>query len=261
MSLLIPYTMAWFLSIHAPSRKAVDSIFPGLEQRLRSYFGKVQHDGIAYPDVVAGVPLVYQLDDEPPLRERTQQANIQQLIHTEIPVTMTVTTNGGTVTKTVVLPGTVPVTPDALVAAATATTTTTTTTTTRVAVDFEDIDPAIPTSADGTLTMDESSLSMTGINSNSNHQPITQQHHTYSSWFYQAPAPPASSSSTTAPRSSTMSNMELEISRLEYTVATLEAELNNTSSTRNMDDMRQELAETKSQLRSARWKRRFGVGQ
>jgi hypothetical protein len=256
--------MAWFLSMHEPSRKTVDSVVPGVEQRLREYFGMVQHDGIAYPDVVAGVvPIVYQLDGEPPLQERTQQGNIQQLLHADVPVTMTLDTNAGTVTKKVVLPGTVPVTPEALLATATSTTTTTN----RVAVDFEDVDPIVPTTVDdGTLTMDDSSLSN---NNNNNNNPITQQHHTYSSWFYQAPAPPptssTSSTTTASSRSSssstTMSNMELEICELEYTVATLEAELNNTSSTRNMDDMRQELAEAKSQLRSARWKKRFGLGQ
>ena len=65
-------------------------------------------------------------------------------------------------------------------------------------------------------------------------------------------SPPTTNSSTNTKK---FSPTELEVMRLEYVAATLEAELSSITSTRNIDDMQQELANAKSQLRRLRWKK------
>ena len=238
---LIPYTMAWGLSIHEPSRRWAEQWIPGLQEMLRTYFGRPEHDGIAYPEMVAGQEPPYQLEDEPPLHQRQQDTIIQQqLLQSDIPVTVMRIDDGGmVVTKELAFyPGTI--TPSMLVGQEDKDGT-------RLAIDFPDLAATTDTLMDDGIA--------TTATSPSTSSPLTQYYHTYSSWFYQSPPPTAEQQR----QKQTMSNIELELSRLEYTVATLEAELSNVLSTRNMDDMRQELADAKSQLRGLRWKKRFGM--
>ena len=232
LSLLIPYSFAWFLSIHSPSRTLLESILPGTESLIRTYLGS--NEEIPYSEVVEGLSAPKQLPSEPPQKERHQVAMIQQLLQEELPVLITTTTTDMTHTMTV--PGNLTTT--ALMESFP--------TTGRkesdldLALDF----PDLPLKETTTITSPLTTLPTTTLL-------LNQKYHTFSSWYYQAPLPTTNSSTNTKKFSPT----ELEVMRLEYVAATLEAELSSITSTRNIDDMQQELANAKSQLRRLRWKK------
>ena len=189
---------------------------------------------ISYPEVVEGLSAPKQLPSEPPQKERHQVAMIQQLLQEELPVLITTTTTDMTHTMTV--PGNLTTT--ALMESFP--------TTGRkesdldLALDF----PDLPLKETTTITSPLTTLPTTTLL-------LNQKYHTFSSWYYQAPLPTTNSSTNTKKFSPT----ELEVMRLEYVAATLEAELSSITSTRNIDDMQQELANAKSQLRRLRWKK------
>jgi hypothetical protein len=246
LSLLVPYSFAWFLSIHSPSRTLMESILPGTEALIRKYLGS--NEEIPYPEVVEGLSAPKQLPSEPPQKERHQVVMIQKLLQEELPVLITTTTTDMTHTMTV--PGNLTTT--ALMESFP--------TTGRkelnlalnlasdlalnLALDF----PDLPLNETTTITSPLTTLPTTTTTTTSL---LNQKYHTFSSWYYQAPLPTTNSSTNTKKHSPT----ELEVMRLEYVAATLEAELSSITSTRNIDDMQQELANAKSQLRRLRWKK------
>ena len=232
LCLLVPYSFAWLLSIHSPSRTLLESIFPGTEALIRTYFGSDEE--IPYPEVVEGLPAPKQLPSESPQKERHQVAMIQQLQQDELPLLIT-TTNDMTTTMTAA--GSLTTT--ALMESLPSTGRMEMDSNCNLALDFPDLPLNTKTTTMPTTT--------TPIVSS----PLTQQYHTYSSWYYQAPL----STTNTATNTKKFSSTELEVMRLEYMVATLEAELSSITSTRNMDDMQQELVNAKSQLRKLQWKK------
>ena len=110
-----------------------------------------------------------------------------------------------------------------------------------VAVDFDDL-PSNETSLFDDLA--------TGLSLSAD----SLANHVYSTWYYQQPA-----NSQEQKNVQQASQQDIENTRLEYTIQKLEQDLIDINSTRDIDDMQQELAQCKAELRNLRWKRRLGM--
>mmetsp|Transcript_2091 Transcript_2091/g.3312 ORF Transcript_2091/g.3312 Transcript_2091/m.3312 type:complete len:305 (+) Transcript_2091:186-1100(+) len=228
-SVFIPYSIAWFLSMHVEVRQAIGS--PALDEMLRSHFGEDEHT--SYQDLKNGVLPRKKLGDEDFFEARKQQKSIESLSGEEVPVEIHVYQDGGMVTTTAMLPGTKLATPDNLLSDGNVGV---------VAVDFEDLPSDVET------TLFDGLESESGFTTES----LTQQ--TYSSWYYQPPSDPQERRKVQQ-----ASKQDIEVTRLEYTIQLLEREIVDVNSTRDIDDMKQELTNCRSELRNLRWKRRLGM--
>lgn len=228
-AIFIPYTIAWFLSMHVELRRVIGS--EGLNEMLRSHFGDDEHT--SFQDLKNGVVPKKKLEDEEFSEVRQQQVTIEELNEEEVPVEIHVFQDGGTVTTTARFPGTKLATPEVLLSNGTEGV---------VAVDFEDLPIDVETSISDDLETGS------GFTTES----LTQQ--TYSSWYYQPTNAPQEQKKVQQ-----VSHQDIEISRLEYTIKQLEHDIVDTNSTRDIDDMKQELANSRTELRNLRWKRRLGM--
>jgi hypothetical protein len=226
----IPYSFGWFLSMHADARRAVTSVVPGLEEVLRSHFGHAEYT--SYQDIKDGVEPKMKLDDEDTFAVRRQQVFIEELNQDETPVQIHVFKDGGMVTTSASLKGTTLATSSDLLQEGNGGT---------VAVDFDDL-PSNETSLFDDLA--------TGLSLSAD----SLANHVYSTWYYQQPA-----NSQERKNVQQASQQDIENTRLEYTIQKLEQDLTDINSTRDIDDMQQELAQCKAELRNLRWKRRLGM--
>jgi hypothetical protein len=226
----IPYSFAWYLSMDERLRRVVTSVFPGSEDILRSHFGHDEYT--SYQDLKEGVEPKKKLDDEDPFVIRKQQELIDQLNKEETPVQIYVIRGGDIVSMRATFNGDLLATSQNLMPAGHDG---------RVAIDFDDLPSEEPTLVDDLATgFSQSSTSLAN--------------HVYSYWFYQPPSDPQEL------RKVQQSSLhDIEVSRLEYTIKKLEEELNDINSTRDIDEMRQELAQCKKELRNMRWKKRLGL--
>ena len=83
-------------------------------------------------------------------------------------------------------------------------------------------------------------------------KPLLQQTHTFSKWYYLHRAEQQSSESK-------MTDVQVEESRLEYSIAELEKQLKDPNGTRDIDNMTSELRQAKRDLSKLKWKRRLGL--
>lgn len=228
-SIFIPYSFAWYLSMDARIRHLVTSVVPGMEDILRSHFGHEEHT--PYQDLKEGIQPKKKLDDEDSFAVRHQQEVIEELGNEVIPVKVFLF-NGGSMTST-----------EATFKATTLATSSN----------------LMPEGRDGTVAVEFDDLPSneeTGLDENANGfvtHSDSGANHIYSSWFYQPPTNPQERQKV---RQSSL--QDIEITRLEYMIKTLEGDLKDVNSTRDIDDMQQELARCKSELRSLRWKKRLG---
>lgn len=231
-AVFIPYSIGWFVSMHVEVRKVIAPVIPGLEDVLRSHFGHDEY--VPYQDLKNGVVANKKLDDEDSFDTRRQQEMIEAMNQEEVPVQVHVFNDGGMVTETRQMPGKTLATPDKLLPDAASSS--------AVALDFDDL----PSSADSSFT-DELSAQSEMVK-----EKLADQ--IYSSWYYQPPSDPQERK-----KAQQATVQDIEVSRLEYTIEQLQNELSSVNSVRDIDDMRDELAKMKSELRSLRWKRRLGV--
>lgn len=228
-SVFIPYSFAWYLSMDKRVRLIVESVVPGAEEILRSHFGHSEYT--SYQDLKEGVEPKKKLDDEDPFLLRKQQEFIEELSKEDTPVQIYVIRGGDIVSTKATFKGDMLATSNNLMPEGHDGT---------VAIDFDDLPSKEPTLVD---EMASAFAQSSGAVAN----------HVYSHWFYQPPSDPQERR-----KLQQSSLQDIEVSRLEYTIKKLEEELNDTNSTRDIDEMRQELAECKKELRSLRWKQRLG---
>jgi hypothetical protein len=131
-------------------------------------------------------------------------------------------------------------------------------TTAVVAVDFEPDNDITTTTTSTTATA--SATDSTTLMKEQPHTtpkktlPLLQQTHTFSNWYYHHHYPAQQSS-----QPSSMTDVEVEESRLEYTITELEQQLKDPNGTRDIDDMASELRQAKRDLSKLKWKRRLGL--
>jgi hypothetical protein len=126
-----------------------------------------------------------------------------------------------------------------------------------VAVDFEDdnsnFDSASRSSIESTDSMFDTTTDYSGsIDPTSPASLLLKGTQVFSSWFYV----PTQQQQQSQQRQS--KEIDMDISRLEYTVQTLEMNLRDPACTRDMDEMSSELRQAKQELSTLRWKRRLG---
>jgi len=73
-----------------------------------------------------------------------------------------------------------------------------------------------------------------------------------------APQPSQAVQNEAAANISQPTDVEMNIGRLEYTTSELEKNLRDPMCTRDIDDMQQELRQSKRELSKLKWKRRLG---
>jgi hypothetical protein len=227
--IFIPYSIGWFLSMHANARRMAAKVIPGLETILRSHFGHEEYT--PYQDLKDGTVPEKKLDDEDPFDLRRQQELIEALIQEETPVHIHISKDGGTVSKFSKFPGTTLATASRVAPEASDG---------EVALDFDDL----PAEDDGPS---EQSSYLTV-------SPETLTDQVYSMWYFQPPQEPQDRQ-----KLQQSTEHDIEISRLEYTIKNLEMELKDINSTRDIDEMQEELSKCRSELRNLRWKRRLGM--
>ena len=127
-----------------------------------------------------------------------------------------------------------------------------------VAVDFED-DANNNDTSGYSLESNDSSFDTSGSSSSSSSLDPTSPAsillkgtQVFSSWFY-VPTQQQQQSQQQQNK-----DIDMDISRLEYTVNELEKNLKDPTCTRDMDEMSSELRQAKRELSSLRWKRRLG---
>jgi hypothetical protein len=81
---------------------------------------------------------------------------------------------------------------------------------------------------------------------------LKQRTHTFSSWYH-------ISNQNNQQEQPKMSQVEVDVSRLEYTIADIENSLRDPNCTRDIDNMTTELREAKRELSKLKWKRRLGM--
>jgi hypothetical protein len=86
--------------------------------------------------------------------------------------------------------------------------------------------------------------------------PLLQRTHTFSTWHFQ---PQAQSQQQQVKTSKRMTDEQVEMSRLEYTIDKLQNDLNDPNCTRDIDSLREELNQAKKALSRSKWKNRLGL--
>jgi hypothetical protein len=232
-SIVVPYSIGWYLSMNASIRKIVESYIPGFEDILRSHFGHEEY--VPYQDRREGLLKLppRRLEDEFPTVVRKQQDIIETHLNSQISLKIHEIDSGQVISTTeVTLPGSMLATASQLLPNGNSK---------DVAIDFlDDENVSQDTSYDISPSMN--SMFDTSI---------------YSHWFYQPPKPTTSNSESRKVSSRNTTVYDNDISRLEYLIQTLEHDIRDINSTRDIDDMQQELLRYKSELRSLRWKKRL----
>lgn len=238
----IPYSITWFVASNKGVREHFVEYVPDLEDRLRQHFGSPESDEVSYVDSKEGQVPHQVLADEWPYQVRAQQVEIEKLDESPAPVRITLIQDGHPIvtSSSKEVPGSIKARPDVLVELAGEQVTDKENL--NVAVDFEDL--SNQKEEETMLCTDETPVSFS--------KPASPQV-LHSFWYYQPPPPQESSAR--------MSPEEVEISRLEYEIKQLEADLKDINCTRDVDVMERELKEAKSALRKIVWKRRLRVAR
>lgn len=261
--IFIPYTTVWLITSNPSLREILAPYLP-LES-IRSHFGEVEWDAKSYSDQVEdqGKPLepgIYRYPLEPSFKERQLEERIEEERSHDI-TTNIILVGDSQVQETKSLPGSTPATPKAL-----ASLIGTQAESQKIAVSFEDPDPSSMMISDEMAGNNETnSMETTAISGGLNlfdspsastpTRPLLQETQTYSSWHYHLQGLPGVQDEKPPDRAS---DDEIERLRLEFTVKELERLLKDPSCTRDIDDMRAELKQAKSELSSRRWKKRLG---
>ena len=265
---LIPYTVIWFVVSNPTLREFFGDYLP-LTQ-LRSHFGEVEFDAMSYVDDVdrqeQNVPMdvnYSQFPGEFPYEIRKQQQQIKAIEEKDLKARLYVILNSTSQQEhsTTRVPGSTKATSNTLRSFisgyGTGSISGDSSNNPPVAVDFidDDDDPGSDSleydlGRSLSLAQNESSNSGKSLPA----LPLLQKTYTYSSWFYQ----PVQSGQDVENEPKVLSQREVEMSRLEYTIDQLQKDLKDPTCTRDMDDMRAELNQAKSELSRLKWKRRLG---
>ena len=128
-------------------------------------------------------------------------------------------------------------------------------------------------SDDGALMTDAQSMSKDNVGTTRTNQAssifdysadrvLAKETQTMSKWSYLPPQPSQAAQKETAANSSRRStDVEMSIARLEYEISDLSKNLRDPLCTRDIDDMQNELRQSKRELSKLKWKRRLGLAR
>jgi len=293
---LVPYMMIWTVTSNPTLREWFGPYIP--LDRLRTHFGELEWDAESYNDGLEETKKTekqmgqcdtddsvslsigyYQFPQEASFRERLQQEIINNMEESDVEFTLSLSSSSS-------LPSTEEVVTKTVAASTIANAknllnffpsdSVSTTTNQTIAVDF--IDEKIDIngnnnisndggndtfeliSDDGGLMTDAESMSSNGNQSADllADRVLANETQTMSKWSYVAPQPSQAVQNEAAANISQPTDVEMNIGRLEYTTSELEKNLRDPMCTRDIDDMQQELRQSKRELSKLKWKRRLG---
>jgi hypothetical protein len=272
-AVLVPYLLIWTITSNPTLRDLLGPYLP--MDTFRSHFGQLEWDVQSYVDemqfpydsdetndpgadvvfVDRPVPNVqyYQFPGEPGFVQRQQQRRVDELDQSDVKVTIRVFENSNGVTQSSQdfvqsIPARTLANAQNLWAAVKGAVQNAKDATTTVAVDFED--------DDDTSSSDSSEITMQDYGQDASAgnpaKALLKKTQIFSSWLYVSPA------QQQLQQEEKTSDVDMTISRLEYTVAELQRSLKDPTCTRDMDEMADELRNAKKELSGLRWKRRLG---
>jgi hypothetical protein len=247
MALFLPYTAAWFLSTNERLRRRVlpDRAAAPLLESMRHHFGVPDWQCLSEPETLVVHPMPHKFVDEPTARLRQQQAWIQRYC-AEGTVWVQITSRGAE--------GIAPVPPVVLELPAS----------TRASpAALAKVVPVVmrpPLALDCVDLSDETepeNSKSEEVAASPDRTPMVPILSIYSLWHYQAPlSAPPSEPSAAAASGSRWSPGALELSRVNYEIDQLQAELQQASqSHRSIDDLQAELARWQRARRRLQWRR------
>jgi hypothetical protein len=265
MAIFIPYTAAWFLSTNERLRSLVlpdddnDSLRP-LVEYMRHHFGVPDWQCLSEPETLVVHTIPHKFVDEPTARIRQQQAWIQRFEQGTVQVKITCrdqeedtnalfpSTNEDSfhASHVLELPAKTLARPEEIAKVVPATVSLRP----PLALDFLDSD------YDEEAVKNES-LSLQSVTEESpDRTPFVPNLSIYSLWHFQAPTLAATSEPSSSKDLKNMSPLAIELSRLNYEIDRLQAELQQASSShRSIDDIQAELASLKSAKRRLQWRK------
>lgn len=245
-AVFVPYSTLWLISSNPTLRELFKDIIP--MDMIREHFGEIEGDAQSYEDKLSGEALdrgYSRLPEELPLAERQRQAKIEELNSANVTVNVYLLDSSSSQT-TIKAPGSVPANPDKLLELLGSQVEHTKSS---VAIDFEEDQDSYASNASDLLYEDGMAQDFTVEDPTKD---LLRQTHTFSTWYYQRPVQEEQQAGKVTDR-------DMEISRLEYTIDKLQKDRKDPASTRDMDDMAEELQQAKSSLSKLRWKRRLGM--
>jgi len=300
----IPYSLAWYISTQQDIREYIP-LSTSLWNVLRHHFGEVEEDALSYPETIVGsssslaqAPQApFKFEDEPPLRERQQQEEIQHVLDSPLSIHISSvsnkndTTTDDDTTTTMTVPGSTSATMETLRNLITTKNTSSSTSSSSpqkvpLAVHFpsdlpQDEHTDVEDSSTTTTTMTTNTTFVMGDDDHESSQSSSTLSSSsslllpdictiYSMWYYMSGTSPTTtttqnSTTTTTSASSSQRRMmtphELEESKLTWEIQQLEQQLQDPSCTRDRDELQLEYQTKKSILRKRVWKRRLGIKQ
>lgn len=284
---LVPYFALWTITSNPTLRRWIGPYLP--MDRLRSHFGHIEPDAQSYveemqlddedyvatSDVKVEKPShsdqYYQFPNEPTLRERQQQEIIDAMNEATIRTKITVFSSSSSQDSIVQsIPAKTLATVESVIAAIQQGTTSFKNggTNPLIALDFEEDDDSNNDSSansvsSNTLLSDDDTAAASMVSfdvtaNNGNQDPaksLLKETQTFSKWFYISPQQQQQRQES---NDSSSSDRDLAISRLEFTIAELQKNLKDPTSTRDMDEMAAELKQAKRELSGLKWKRLLG---
>jgi len=259
---LIPYLAIWLITSNPTLRNVLGPFLP--MDKFRSHFGSLEWDVQSYVDEmetgeeneVVNVEY-YQFPDEPSFRDRQQQKKIDALNETDVQVAIYVSDSDGHQSEELkTVPANVRANAKSVLELAKGMTgeSSSSGSTVSVAVDFED-DEEKSSESSGLMADDMLLDGSSELDSKATIHPLLKETQTFSSWFYVPQQQPTQEKAPSTP------DIDMDISRLEYTVSQLEKSLKDPTCTRDMDDMAAELRQAKRELSGLKWKRRLGFSR
>lgn len=270
---LVPYCIAWFIATNAAVRNALFPYFPGMENFLRNWFGSPEEHFFSYVDYrqerdKLQVPRT--LNNEYPFKVRKEQAELQKLIQENlVPVRIRVFTHDGfNLGEVMQVPGDTPVNKDTLLKELMSgrSLTIDPDSVAYVAVDFKDVEtPSEKQEGSDTKTAQEATLSVHvpfeedgSLDLSSSHlSELIKSTNIYSKWHYQPSAPLSQQQTKVNQDYRKLSEEDMQVAELEFALSQLEKQLKDHTTMRSFDDIKDEIRQTKSELRKLKWKRRL----
>lgn len=278
-SFFVPYSLVWFVTSN-PSLRDSSSVLQNFvnQEWIRQHFGEAEWDAKSYADSHEDlVAEDYTYPSELWNRnERLLEKTITTMEQEEVPTTINVytTANGNgnetmsttSTSTTKMLPGSTRANRQTLMELQQSNSSggATENDDSYVTVDFpQDDDDKTTITTSHNDDLDSSlSLSVDGEKVDDPTLPLLQQTHTFSNWQYHQTASSSSSSDGSGNGGGRgvvrMTDQQAELANLEFTIQELETLLQDPNCPRDMDDVRDELKESKRKLFRKRWKQRLG---
>jgi hypothetical protein len=281
-AIFIPYTFLWLVTSNPTLREWLGPYLP--MTLLRTHYGHLEWDVQSYSDEMMTtsttstdgtynnskvVAEYYQFPNEAPYRVRQQQALIGALEGSNVTVTVNLSeSDGHQVQETKVVSGSITANEKTLIGLLKCSSKVPVdpSSSTRVAIEFEDDYHSDAHNFDNERFQTMSNTLVMGQSLQEDAQvipaienpvaPLLQKTQSFSTWYHvhQPEDQQASGKNSTS-----STDTEIELSRLEYLIADLEKNLKDPTCTRDIDEMMAELRRTKRELSALKWRRRLGL--